>query len=200
MKAASTRCASTSGRPRRAEVAGNKSAPIQTPQAGPVAAYSFDDGEGSTAEDVTGDDHEGTIEGATWTNGKYGDALQFDGDNYCVTDAPNATDLRLSEEFTLESWVKPEGELQYDPVVFKEGEGFPSYALGVGIPHSGKAEGVIGQEGEGHENVYSSESSEPRSGAISPSLTTAQGCGSTSMANWSPTRPSKTQTQATQAH
>jgi hypothetical protein len=136
----------------------DKAAAIQTPQQGPVAAYSFDEGEGGTAEDLTGNGHTGTIEGPEWTDrGKYGKALSFDGENDCVT-VPESSELDLGEEFTLESWVKPEGELKHDPIVFKEGEGFPSYALGIGIPHSGKAEGVIGQEGKGHENIYSSES------------------------------------------
>lgn len=35
----------------------------------PIAAYPLDAGEGTVAEDVTGDGHEGTIEGAEWTNG-----------------------------------------------------------------------------------------------------------------------------------
>ena len=144
------------------EVQGDKSAPIQTPQQGPVAAYSFDEGEGETVEDITGNGHDGTIEGAEWTvRGKYGSALKFDGENDCVA-VPESSELDFSEEFTIESWVKPEGELHHDPILFKEGEGFPSYALGVGIPHSGKAEGVIGQEGEGHESVYSGESLEAK--------------------------------------
>jgi membrane protein implicated in regulation of membrane protease activity len=42
-------------------------------QPGPVAAYSFDEGEGTTVEDTTGNGHTGTIEGATWTpHGRYG--------------------------------------------------------------------------------------------------------------------------------
>jgi hypothetical protein len=128
---------------------------------GPVAAYSFDEGEGTSAEDVTGNGHTATIEGASWTRGRYGSALKFDGENDCLT-VPESSELNFSEEFTLESWVKPEGELKHDPVIFKEGEGFPSYALGIGIPHSDKAEGVIGQEGKGHQNLYSSESLEAK--------------------------------------
>ncbi|HEX4463270.1 MAG TPA: hypothetical protein VH042_01365, partial [Solirubrobacterales bacterium] len=46
----------------------------------PIAAYSFDAGKGSIAEDVTGNEHEGTIEGAEWTErGRFGSALEFDG-------------------------------------------------------------------------------------------------------------------------
>ena len=43
----------------------------------PVAAYSFEDGSGTTLTDVTGKGHTGTIREATWTTtGKYGGALR----------------------------------------------------------------------------------------------------------------------------
>ena len=68
------------------EVAADTEAPIQTPKHGPVAAYRFDEGEGTTVEDLTGDGHTATIEGAEWTtNGKYGGALEFDGTKSCVS-------------------------------------------------------------------------------------------------------------------
>src|SRR5687767_12724020 len=45
-----------------------------------VAAYSFNEGTGSTATDVSGNGHPGTVAGATWTTeGRYGGALSFDG-------------------------------------------------------------------------------------------------------------------------
>ena len=47
---------------------------------GPVAAYSFDEGSGETVEDVTGNGHTATIDGAEWTGqGRYGGALEFVG-------------------------------------------------------------------------------------------------------------------------
>ncbi len=180
------------------EVAADKEEPIQTPQQGPVAAYSFDEGEGGTLEDVTGNGHDGTIEGAEWTNGRYGTALKFDGEEDCVA-IPESPELDLSEEFTLEAWVKPEGELKHDPIIFKEGEGFPSYALGIGIPHSDKAEGVIGQEGKTMRTSTPANRSKPRSGAIWHLPSTAPSCAFTSMANWSPAKLSKTLTQAARA-
>ena len=51
-----------------------------TTQAGLVAAYSFDEGSGPTAADVSGHGNTGTLVGATWTSaGKYGNALSFNG-------------------------------------------------------------------------------------------------------------------------
>jgi hypothetical protein len=122
---------------------------------GPVAAYPLDAGEGTVAEDAAGE-HEGTIEGAEWTNGKYGSALQFSGNEECVS-VPDSPELQLEEEFTLEAWVKPEGEVSHDPILFKETEGFSSYSLGIAFQGSGKADAYIGEEGEEYENVVSPE-------------------------------------------
>jgi hypothetical protein len=114
----------------------------------PVAAYSFDAGEGETLEDVTGNEHDGAIEGASWfDNGKYGSALSFDGENDCVTIA-DAEDLRITEELTVEAWVKPSSPLSDDPVIYKDAWGNKAHALGIGIFEYGKPEAFIG-EGEG---------------------------------------------------
>jgi Concanavalin A-like lectin/glucanases superfamily len=125
----------------------------------PIAAYSFDAGEGATAEDVTGNEHDGEIEGASWfDNGKYGSALSFDGENDCVTVA-DAEDLRITEELTVEAWVKP-SSLSDGPVIYKDAWGNKAHALGIGIFEYGKPEAFIG-EGEGEfESVVSSKAIE----------------------------------------
>src|SRR4051812_22134562 len=46
---------------------------------GLVAAYSFDEGSGTTASDASGNGHGGTVAGATWATGKFGSALSFNG-------------------------------------------------------------------------------------------------------------------------
>ncbi len=74
---------------------------------GLVAAYSFDDGAGTTLVDRAGMGHTGTISGATWTTqGRFGSALAFDGvdDWVTVNDAPA---LDLTTGMTLEAWVYP---------------------------------------------------------------------------------------------
>jgi hypothetical protein len=42
------------------------SGPASAASYAPVAAWSFDEGEGTTTEDFTGDGHTGTVEGAEW--------------------------------------------------------------------------------------------------------------------------------------
>jgi large repetitive protein len=75
--------------------------------AGLVAAYSFDEGTGTTANDLSGNGNTGTVVNATWTSAaKYGNALVFNGTNSMVT-IPNSASLQLTSAMTLEAWVNP---------------------------------------------------------------------------------------------
>jgi len=74
---------------------------------GLVAAYSFDEGAGTTVTDLSGNGNTGTLSNTLWTNsGKYGNALVFNGTSSRVTinDAPS---LHLTGAMTLEAWVNP---------------------------------------------------------------------------------------------
>jgi RHS repeat-associated protein len=74
-------------------------------KAGLVAAYSFDQGSGTTLPDLSGAGNPATISGATWSNsGRFGKALNFDG----VDDragAPDSATFDFGDKFTLEAWV-----------------------------------------------------------------------------------------------
>ena len=85
-------------------LAGGLNVAVASADPAPVAAYSFDAGEGTSLEDVTGNEHDGTIEGAGWfDNGRYGGALQFNGEEGECATVPDAEELRTTEEFTLEA-------------------------------------------------------------------------------------------------
>ena len=74
---------------------------------GLVAAYSFNEGSGSTVADASGNGNTGTISNATWTTaGKYGNALVFNGTTALVT-VNDAASLHLTTAMTLEAWVNP---------------------------------------------------------------------------------------------
>ena len=50
----------------------------------------FNEGSGTTATDLSGNNHNGTlVNGPVWTNGKYGQAVSFDGSNDYVNIADN---------------------------------------------------------------------------------------------------------------
>jgi chitodextrinase len=77
------------------------------PQPGLVASYGFDEGSGTAAADSTGNGNHGTlVNGPTWTLGRFGQALSFDGTNDRVT-VPDANTLDLTTGMTLEAWLKP---------------------------------------------------------------------------------------------
>jgi hypothetical protein len=75
---------------------------------GLVGYWSFDEGSGTTAHDSSGNLNDGTIYGATWTDGKFGKALSFDGiDNYITV--PGSPSLNnISDAVTIAAWVKLE--------------------------------------------------------------------------------------------
>jgi hypothetical protein len=78
--------------------------PTTTVPGGLVAAYSFSEGSGTTVSDRSGNNLTGTIIGASWTSGKYGNALSFDGASSYV-DLGDPTALQLTGSMTLEGWV-----------------------------------------------------------------------------------------------
>ena len=72
-----------------------------------VAAYSFDEGTGTTVTDLSGHSNIGTIVNATWTSeGKFGTALDFNGTNAWVL-INHSPSLNLTTGMTLEVWVNP---------------------------------------------------------------------------------------------
>ena len=74
---------------------------------GLVAAYSFNEGTGTTVTDISGNNNAGTISGATWTTaGKFGNALAFNGTNARVS-IPSSASLNVTTGMTLEAWVMP---------------------------------------------------------------------------------------------
>lgn len=112
----------------------------------PIAAYSFDEGSGSTLGDSAGE-NDGTIEGATWaSSGKHGAALDFDGSDDSVV-VPDAAALDLTDSLTIEAWVKP-GEAEGGGGVLVKGEnssGNSGYMI-----HSkffGKPAGIVADSG-----------------------------------------------------
>ena len=97
---------------------------------GLVAAYSFDQGAGTTAADNSGNGNTGTlVNGATWsTTAKFGAAASFDGTNDRI-DVADSNSLDLTSGMTLEAWVRPTANSSYRTVVLKEVSGELAYSL-----------------------------------------------------------------------
>jgi hypothetical protein len=85
-------------------MAGSRAAPQHA--AGLVAAYAFDEGAGASVADGSGNGNVGMVTGATWTRGRYGSALRFDGADDLVRVPPSAS-LDVGSELTLSAWIRP---------------------------------------------------------------------------------------------
>jgi hypothetical protein len=69
-----------------------------------VAYWTFDEGSGDAVYDTSGNDNNGTINGATWGVGKYGTALQFNGqENY--VEVPSSDSLEIDDNVTIAAWI-----------------------------------------------------------------------------------------------
>jgi len=74
---------------------------------GLVGYWAFEEGEGQTAYDASGNGNNGTLHnGPKWSQGKVGGALEFDGtDDYIDLNSHEST--LLNPTFTISFWVKP---------------------------------------------------------------------------------------------
>jgi uncharacterized repeat protein (TIGR01451 family) len=69
------------------------------------AQYSFDEGSGTSAADTSGNGLTGALtNGPTWSAGKYGSGVRFDGVNDFVS-LGNPTALQLTGSMTISAWI-----------------------------------------------------------------------------------------------
>ena len=72
----------------------------------PVAHWTFDEGTGTSANDISGNGNTGTLtNGPIWENGKYGKVVKFDGSDDYINVGTNAN-LQLTGAMTASAWVK----------------------------------------------------------------------------------------------
>lgn len=65
----------------------------------------FDENTGSIAYDASGNNNSGSISGSTWVTGKYGNALNFDGNDDVMVPWASSLDFGVGN-FTVALWVK----------------------------------------------------------------------------------------------
>ncbi|MFI6321270.1 LamG-like jellyroll fold domain-containing protein [Nonomuraea sp. NPDC050556] len=104
---------------------------------GLVAAYAMNAGTGTSIVDTSGKGNNGTAASATWTTGKYGQAMSFNGTSSWVTVNDSST-LHLTNGMTLEAWVKPTSVTGWRTVLMKEFGADLAYAI-MGSGSSGPA-------------------------------------------------------------
>jgi hypothetical protein len=93
----------------------------------PTAAYSFNEGTGTTITDLSGNGSNGTISNATWTTvGKYSNALSFDG-NTSYVDLGNPAALQLTGSMTVSAWIFATGTPADDGQIIAKGGDFDGW-------------------------------------------------------------------------
>ncbi|MFF0574470.1 LamG-like jellyroll fold domain-containing protein [Streptosporangium saharense] len=101
-----------------------------------VAAYGMNEGTGTTVADASGKNNPGTARDTTWTDGKYGKALSFNGTSSWVT-VNHSSSLRLTGGMTLSAWVKPTTTAGWRTVAMKDhasGSAYGLYASNGSVP------------------------------------------------------------------
>jgi hypothetical protein len=113
---------------------------LNVSRAGLVAAWGFNEGTGTTTGDSSTNGNTGTLmNGPTWTTGKNGGALQFDGATTLVR-VNDSNSLHLSTASTFEAWIYPTVALAgWRTIIQKEVDAYFFTASGGGgnLPTSG---------------------------------------------------------------
>lgn len=96
---------------------------------GLVAYWDLDEGTSDTVGDSSGNGNNGTRYGATWVDGRAGEALDFDGlDDY--VQVPDDPSLDLSDAATVAAWVRVAGSTGDHQIIVSKWYGPPySYIL-----------------------------------------------------------------------
>lgn len=80
---------------------------LQNP--GLVAAYDFDEGTGTTAHDLSGNNNIASLQnGVAWAAGQYGSAAKLDGVNDFILIPNSATTNVAGNEITISMWINPQ--------------------------------------------------------------------------------------------
>ena len=97
---------------------------------GLVAYWPFDEGKGKEATDVTGNGHDGEFnDDPKWVEGKFGTALEFDGENDYVIVADDPA-FAIEENITLMAWFSPNDVLTSRRLMSKNNSIFVIFDFG----------------------------------------------------------------------
>jgi len=93
-------------------------------EAGLVAYWPFDEGKGKDAEDASDNSNDGDINGAEWVDGKFGKALEFDG-NFVLVPNDDSYNFTKEQSFSIVLWINYEAQGDWQGVLQKFNGGYP---------------------------------------------------------------------------
>lgn len=98
-----------------------------------VGVWLFDEGKGDEAADSSDYGHDGQITNAEWTDGKFGNALEFDGDGKVQVES--TPELSLGEQLTMMAYFNTQALSDWHQIIAKNNE----YLLRIDTPGEGSA-------------------------------------------------------------
>ena len=112
-----------------------------------IASWDFDQGAGTVLRDTSGQGHDGQIHGATWSTGRFGGGLHFDGEQDYV-EVPASPAFDTDDALTVEAWAKLEriGQIK-DRVVISRAD-HPLAEGGWGLNWGYGTDFLWGQDGD----------------------------------------------------
>ena len=97
---------------------------ISASTAGVVAYWPFDEGKGKDAKDASGNGNDGAINDAKWVDGKFGKALEFDG-NFVLVPNDDSYNFTKEQSFSIVLWINYEAKGDWQGVLQKFNGGYP---------------------------------------------------------------------------
>ncbi len=96
-----------------------------------AGVWLFDEGAGNETEDLSGKENTGTLTGAKWVDGKFGEGLEFNGAQSVSIDS--TPDLQLGDEHTMMAWFYATDIASWRQLIAKNNE----YLLRIDPPGEG---------------------------------------------------------------
>ena len=93
-----------------------------------TAGYAFSEGAGTSTADASGGGSNGTSAGATWTAGRTGNGLSFNGTSSYV-DLGNPASLQFTSSLTLSAWVYETANVGDDGIIVARSSGAAGWEL-----------------------------------------------------------------------
>ncbi len=111
-----------------------------------VGYWKFDEGTATSTIDSSGNGNTGTLIGGTWTSGKVGGALSFNGTMGQYVDAGDPAPLQLAGSFTISAWINPSAFPGTDdnPILDKRDNG-PACSFALNVTRDNGSEQVYVQ-------------------------------------------------------
>ena len=99
-----------------------------------VGYWDFNEGSGTSITDQSGSGNDGTLyreQANTWSTGRIGSGLYFDGSTGAYVSVPTSSSLEMTGQISFAAWVKPTNPNRDAPIIAKEGGNLLSYWFGV---------------------------------------------------------------------